>query len=322
VVRHIRQEIIELGGEVRFESKVSDVVIEDGIMRGVVLADGSTIEGSRIIFSIGHSSRDTFEMLHHRHVPMERKPFSIGVRIEHPQKLIDSSLYGRWAGHERLGSAPYKFVAHCGTGRTAYSFCMCPGGLVVAANSEPGTVVTNGMSSYARAEANANAGFMVDVRPEDFAGDDTLAGIAMQRGLEKAAFDLAGGTYAAPAQLLGDFLAGKASTGPGKVQPSYKPGVVWTDLTSVLPDYITETLHQAVPRIEKGLRGFALEDAVLTGFETRSSCPVRIPRDAETLECTGVKHFYPAGEGAGYAGGIISAAADGLRVAEAILKHA
>ena len=178
------------------------------------------------------------------------------------------------------------------------------------------------MSSYARAESNANAGFMVDVRPEDFAGDDTLAGIAMQRRLEKAAFDLAGGTYAAPAQLLGDFLAGKASTGPGKVLPSYKPGVVWTDLTSVLPDYITETLHQAVPRIEKGLRGFALEDAVLTGFETRSSCPVRIPRDAETLECTGVKHFYPAGEGAGYAGGIISAAADGLRVAEAILRHA
>ena len=322
VVRHIREEIISLGGEVRFEAKVSDVVIENGIMRGVVLANGSTIEGSRIIFSIGHSSRDTFEMLHHRRVPMERKPFSIGVRIEHPQKLIDSSLYGRWAGHERLGSAPYKFVAHCGTGRTAYSFCMCPGGLVVAANSEPGTVVTNGMSSYARAESNANAGFMVDVRPEDFAGDDVLAGIAMQRRLEKAAFDLAGGTYAAPAQLLGDFLAGKASTGPGKVQPSYKPGVVWTDLTSVLPDYITETLHQAVPRIEKGLRGFALEDAVLTGFETRSSCPVRIPRDAETLECTGVKHFYPAGEGAGYAGGIISAAADGLRVAEAILKHA
>jgi uncharacterized FAD-dependent dehydrogenase len=322
VVRHIRQEIIALGGEVRFESKASDVMIEHGIMRGVVLADGSTIEGSRIIFGIGHSSRDTFEMLHRHGVPMERKPFSIGARIEHPQKFIDRTLYGRWAGDPRLGSAPYKFVAHCGTGRTAYSFCMCPGGLVVAANSEPGTVVTNGMSSYARAEANANAGFMVDVRPEDFVGDDVLAGVAMQRRIEKAAFALAGGTYAAPAQLLGDFLAGRPSTGPGKVQPSYKPGIVWTDLTTALPDYITETLHQAVPRIERGLRGFAMEEAVLTGFETRSSCPIRIPRDAETLECTGVKHFYPAGEGAGYAGGIISAAADGLRVAEAILKHA
>lgn len=321
VVRHVREEIISLGGEVRFESRVSDVLIEKGVMRAVVLADGTVIEGGCFIFGIGHSSRDTFAMLKRHNVPMERKPFSIGVRIEHPQKLIDSSLYGRWAGDTRLGSAPYKFVAHCGTGRTAYSFCMCPGGLVVAANSEPGTVVTNGMSSYARAEANANAGFMVDVSPDDYPGDDVLAGVELQRRIEKAAFDLAGGTYKAPTQLLGDFMAGRASTGPGKVQPSYKPGVVWTDLTSVLPDYIVETLIQAVPRIDKNLRGFDLEEAVLTGFETRSSCPIRIPRDAETLECTGVRHFYPAGEGAGYAGGIISAAADGMRVAEAVLRH-
>ena len=320
VVRHVREEIIALGGEVRFGAKVVDVVIEEGVMRGVVLADGSVIEGGQIIFGVGHSSRDTFEMLRRHGVPMERKPFSVGVRIEHPQSLIDKVLYGRWAGDSRLGSAPYKFVAHCGTGRAAYSFCMCPGGLVVAAGSEPGMVVTNGMSSYARAEANANSGFMVDVRPEDFPSDDILAGIEFQRQIERAAFELGGGDYRAPAQLLGDFMAGKASAGQGSVIPSYKPGVVWTDLTKCLPEYVIETIQEAVPRIEKSLPGFSLEDAVLTGVETRSSCPVRIPRDAVTLECTGVRHFYPAGEGAGYAGGIISAAADGMRVAEAVLR--
>ena len=321
VVRHVREEIISLGGEVRFESRVSDVLIEKGVMRAVVLADGTVIEGGCFIFGIGHSSRDTFAMLKRHNVPMERKPFSIGVRIEHPQKLIDSSLYGRWAGDARLGSAPYKFVAHCGTGRTAYSFCMCPGGLVVAANSEPGTVVTNGMSSYARAESNANAGFMVDVRPEDFPNDDVLAGVELQRRIERAAFEMGGGDYKAPAQLLGDFLAGRASTGPGEVLPSYRPGVTWTDLRPALPDYIVETLQSAISRIERTIPGFQREDAVMTGFETRSSCPLRIPRDAETMECTGVGQFYPAGEGAGYAGGIISAAADGMRVAEAILRR-
>ena len=321
VVRHVREEIISLGGEVRFEARVSDVVIEHGIMRGVVLSDGSVIEGSQVIFAIGHSSRDTFEMLKRQGVPMEPKPFSIGVRIEHPQRLIDRSLYGKWAGHERLGAAPYKFVAHCGAGHTAYSFCMCPGGLVVAANSEPGMVVTNGMSSYARAESNANAGFMVDVRPEDFPNNDVLAGVELQRRIERAAYEMGGGDYKAPAQLLGDFLAGRASTGPGEVLPSYRPGVTWTDLRPALPDYIVETIQNAIPRIERTIPGFQREDAVMTGFETRSSCPLRIPRDAETMECTGVGHFYPAGEGAGYAGGIISAAADGLRVAEAILRR-
>jgi uncharacterized FAD-dependent dehydrogenase len=320
VVRHIREEIVALGGEVRFGARVNDLVIEDGAMRAVVLADGETIEAPRIIFGIGHSSRDTFEMLHRHGVPFEAKPFSIGVRIEHPQKLIDKALYGRWAGHERLGSAPYKFVAHCGTGRAAYSFCMCPGGLVVAATSEPGMVVTNGMSTYAREEANANSGFMVDVRPEDMPAGGVLAGIDFQRSIERRAFELGGGDYRAPSQLLGDLLAGRASTGPGKVEPSYKPGVVWTDLRECLPEYVIETIQEAIPRIERNLPGFALEDAVLTGAETRSSAPVRIPRDAQTLECTGVRHFYPAGEGAGYAGGIISAAADGMRVAEAILN--
>jgi uncharacterized FAD-dependent dehydrogenase len=321
VVRHVREEIIALGGEVRFGARVADVVIEKGGMRAVTLTDGTTIEGSRFVFGIGHSSRDTFHMLHHRGVPFEAKPFSIGVRIEHPQKLIDKSLYGQRAGDARLGSAPYKFVAHCGTGRAAYSFCMCPGGLVVAATSEPGMVVTNGMSSYARAESNANSGFMVDVRPEDMPAGDVLSGIEFQRNLERRAFELGGGSYHAPAQLLGDFLAGRASTGPGKVLPSYEPGVVWTDLRECLPEYTVETIQEAIPRINKTLPGFALEDAVLTGVETRSSSPTRIPRDSQTLECISVRHFYPAGEGAGYAGGIISAAADGMRVAEAILRE-
>lgn len=321
VVRHVREEIISLGGEVRFGARVAEVVIENGAMRAVILADGETVEGSRFVFGIGHSARDTFEMLHRHGVPFEAKPFSIGVRIEHPQRLIDAALYGKWAGHERLGSAPYKFVAHCGTGRAAYSFCMCPGGLVVAATSEPGIVVTNGMSSYARAEANANSGFMVDVRSEDMPKGDALAGVAFQRQIERRAFAMGGGDYRAPAQLLGDLMSGRASTGPGKVLPSYQPGVAWTDLRECLPEYTIDTILEAIPRIERNLPGFALEDAVLTGVETRSSSPVRIPRDVQTLECVGVRHFYPAGEGAGYAGGIISAAADGMRVAEAILRE-
>lgn len=319
VVRHIREEIIALGGEVRFGARVSDVVIERGVMRAVVLADGSVIEGSHIIFAIGHSSRDTFEMLHRRGVPFEAKPFSIGVRIEHPQRLVDEMLYGKWAGHSRLGSAPYKFVAHCPNGRAAYSFCMCPGGLVVAANSEPGMVVTNGMSSYAREESNANSGFMVDVRPQDFAGDGhPLAGIEFQRQIERAAYRLGGANYHAPAQLLSDLLEGRPSRHPGTVKPSYEPGVVWTDLRECLPEYIIDTLRQALPQIAKKLPGYMLDDAVLTAAETRSSSPARIPRDSQTFICQGISHFYPAGEGAGYAGGIISAAADGMRVAESI----
>jgi len=320
VVRHIREEIIALGGEVRFGARVSDVVIENHVMRAVVLADGTVIEGAPIILAIGHSSRDTFEMLHRHSIPFDPKPFSIGVRIEHPQRLVDKMLYGKWAGHERLGSAPYKFVAHCNTGRSAYSFCMCPGGLVVAATSEPGMVVTNGMSSYAREEANANSGFMVEVGPQDYGEAHPLAGIEFQRSIERAAFRLGGGNYHAPAQLLSDFIAGRASTSQGRVKPSYEPGVVWTDLRECLPESVIATLKEAVPRIQKSLPGFLLEDAVLTAAETRSSAPVRIPRDASTLECTGIQNFYPAGEGAGYAGGIISAAADGMRVAEAVLR--
>ena len=320
VVRHVREEIIGLGGEVRFGSRVADVVIEKGAMRAVVLADGQTIESDRFLFAIGHSSRDTFEMLHRRGVPFEPKPFSVGVRIEHPQKHIDRMLYGRWAGHPSLGSAPYKFVAHCGTGRAAYSFCMCPGGLVVASSSEPGGLVTNGMSSYARAEANANSGFMVEVRTEDFGSDHPLAGVELQRKFERAAFALGGGNYNAPAQLLGDFMKDRPSKGAGTVPPSYKPDVVWSDLRECLSPEIVKTMKEAVARVERSLPGFQLPDAVLTGVETRSSSPVRIPRDTTTFQCLGVEGFYPAGEGAGYAGGIISAAADGMRVAEALLR--
>lgn len=321
VVRAIREEIISWGGEVRFESRVADVVIDRGAMQAVVLSNGEAIEGECFVFAIGHSSRDTFEMLHRHGVPIEPKPFSVGVRIEHPQKLIDRMLYGRCAGHARLGSAPYKFVAHCRTGRSAYSFCMCPGGLVVAAASEPGSVVTNGMSSYARAEANANSGFMVEVGAGDFGSDQPLAGIGFQRRLEQAAFALGGGDYQAPAQLLGDLLAARTSAGPGDVLPSYKPGVIWTDLRECLPPQVIETIREAAHKVNRSLPGFLLHDAVLTGVETRSSSPIRIPRDPATLECVSVKQFHPAGEGAGYAGGIISAAVDGMRVAEVLLRR-
>ena len=320
VVRTLREEIIAQGGEVRFESRVADALIEGGAMRAVTLTSGEVIESDRFIFAIGHSSRDTFEMLLKRGVPFERKPFSVGVRIEHPQDLIDRSQYGRFAGHPKLGAAAYRFVSHCSTGRSAYSFCMCPGGLVVASTSEPGMVVTNGMSSYARAEANANSGFMVEVTEAEVEGDHALAGIEYQRELERRAFELGGGDYKAPAQLLGDFMRGKASTGPGSVIPSYQPGVTWTDLRPCLPDYVVATLREAVQSLEKQIPGYGMNDAVMTGVETRSSSPVRIPRDAETCECVGVKQFFPAGEGAGYAGGIISAAVDGMRVAEHVMR--
>ena len=320
VVRTMREEIIALGGEVRFETRVKDVVIENGTMRAVITSNNEVIEADRIIFAIGHSSRDTFEMLHTHGVPMEAKPFSIGVRIEHPQSFVDRAQFGRLAGDARLGAAAYKFVSHCETDRAAYSFCMCPGGLVVAAGSEPGQVVTNGMSSYARAEANANAGFMVDVRPQDFGFDGPLSGIAFQRTLERLAFMVGGENYHAPAQLLGDFMRGRASTGPGNVKPSYEPGVVWTDMREVLPEFVCATLKEAAIKINRSLKGFLLDDAVMTGVETRSSSPIRIPRDEKTLECVSVKHFIPSGEGAGYAGGIISAAVDGMRAAEAVMK--
>ena len=322
MVSRIRETITSLGGEYRFETRVADLLTDaDGRCRGVRLADGTELRSDCVVLAVGHSSRDSFEMLHRHGVSLEQKPFSMGVRIEHPQRLIDKARWGVHAGHPALGAADYKFVHHCRNGRTAYSFCMCPGGLVVASASEPGALVTNGMSGYSRNEANANSGFMVEVRPEDFGSPHPLAGIEFQRKWERAAFELGGSNYHAPAQKVGDFLAGRPSSGPGTVAPSYRPGVTWTDLSRCLPDFVTRSLREAIPAIEEQIPGFSMHDAVLTAIETRSSSPVRVPR-GEDLQSISTPGLYPAGEGAGYAGGIISAAVDGLRIAEAIVTTA
>jgi uncharacterized protein len=318
VVEQLRQRIHEAGGEIRFEAKVSDIRIEQGAVRGVVLANGEQIDASHVILAVGHSARDTFEMLHARGVRVDPKPFSIGFRIEHPQHLIDVCRLGRYAGHPQLGAADYKLVHHCKNGRSVYSFCMCPGGQVVAATSEEARVVTNGMSHYSRAEHNANAGIVVGITPQDFGSEHPLAGIALQRELEARAFVLGGSNYNAPAQCLGDFLAGRASTALGSVTPSYTPGVTLTDLGASLPEYAIAAIREALPAFDRIIRGFAMPDAVLTGVETRTSAPIRIRRDEQNFECLGTRGLYPAGEGAGYAGGIVSAAVDGMKVAEAV----
>jgi hypothetical protein len=337
VVENLRHKIVELGGEIRFESHVTDIVIEDGdvqgrtsaaggrmpraaAVRGVKLANGESIETDHVILALGHSARDSFEMLHCRGVHIEPKPFSIGFRIEHPQTLINRCRLGSEAAHPVLGAADYKLVHHCRNGRSVYSFCMCPGGQVVAATSEEGRVVTNGMSHYSRSERNANAGIVVDITPQDFGSDDPLAGIALQRELEEKAFELGGKNYNAPAQLVGDFLAGRPSTGPGSVIPSYTPGVTWTDLGTALPDYAIAAIREAIPVFDKMLKGFAMDDAVLTAVETRTSSPIRITRN-DNFESTNTKGLFPAGEGAGFAGGIISAAVDGMKVAEAVARN-
>ncbi|MBI3777644.1 MAG: NAD(P)/FAD-dependent oxidoreductase [Gammaproteobacteria bacterium] len=315
VVENLREKIIGLGGEIRFESHVTDIVIENGAVHGVALANGESIAADHVILALGHSARDTFEMLHRRGVHIEPKPFSIGFRIEHPQSLINRCRLGRHAENPVLGAADYKLVHHCKNGRDVYSFCMCPGGQVVAATSEQGRVVTNGMSHYSRNERNANAGIVVGVTPADFGSPHPLAGIGLQQRLEEQAYVLGGGNYNAPAQLVGDFLAGRPSTGPGSVIPSYTPGVTWTDLSKALPDYAIAAIREAIPAFDKTLKGFAMNDAVLTAVETRTSAPIRITRD-ENAESTNTKGLYPAGEGAGFAGGIISAAVDGMKVAE------
>ena len=318
VVADMRQQIEALGGEVRFEQKVSDVLIEDGQLRGVVLDSGEQLASRHVILALGHSARDTFRMLHSRGVYMEAKPFSVGFRIEHPQSLIDRARLGKFAGHPKLGAADYKLVHHAKNGRSVYSFCMCPGGTVVAATSEPNRVVTNGMSQYSRNERNANAGIVVGITPEqDFPGGP-LAGIELQERLESHAYVLGGSTYEAPGQLVGDFIAGKASTALGSVEPSYKPGVHLVDLASALPDFAIEAIREALPAFDKQIRGFAMHDAVLTGIETRTSSPLRITRGAD-LQSLNTKGLYPAGEGAGYAGGILSAGVDGIRIAEAVI---
>jgi uncharacterized protein len=322
VVEALRAQIEALGGEYRFGTRVDGLDIaetaEGRQLRGVILADGSQISADHVVLAIGHSARDTFAMLEAFGVFLEPKPFSIGLRIEHPQSLIDSCRFGPSAGHPLLGAADYKLVHHASNGRSVYSFCMCPGGTVVAATSEPGHVVTNGMSQYSRAERNANAGIVVSITPADYPGG-ALSGIAFQREWEQRAFAAGGGTYAAPAQRVEDFLAGRPSTALGSVIPSYKPGVVPTDLASCLPDYAVAAIREAIPAFDRQIRGFAMGDAVLTGVETRTSAPLRITRaqDGQSLNTGGL---YPAGEGAGYAGGILSAAVDGIRAAEAVAR--
>jgi uncharacterized FAD-dependent dehydrogenase len=316
VVEQIRATIESLGGEIRFQSRVDDVLIENGQVRGVVLNNGETIQCDHLVLAVGHSARDTFKMLYDRGVYIEAKPFSIGFRIEHPQSLIDTCRWGNQAGHPLLGAADYKLVHHCSNGRSVYSFCMCPGGTVVAATSEAGHVVTNGMSQYSRNERNANSGIVVGITPDDYPGHP-LAGIDFQRNLEANAFKLGGETYEAPGQLVGDFLANRPSSALGSVQPSYTPGVHLGDLSSALPDYAIAAIREALPAFDKKIKGFAMNDAVLTGVETRTSSPIRIKRN-ESYQSLNVKGLYPAGEGAGYAGGILSAAVDGIKVAEAL----
>jgi len=321
VVETMRHEIEALGGEIRFQQRVTDVLIENGHVRGVTLASGEELRSDHVVLALGHSARDTFEMLHRRGVFMEAKPFSIGFRIEHPQALIDQARLGPNAGNPLLGAADYKLVHHAKNGRSVYSFCMCPGGTVVAATSEPGRVVTNGMSQYSRNERNANAGIVVGITPADFPhlpGDDSvLAGVELQRQLESRAYVLGGENYDAPAQLVGDFLQGVASTQLGEVEPSYKPGVHLTDLASSLPAYAIEAMREALPAFDRQIKGFAMRDAVLTGVETRTSSPIRMTR-GDDFQSLNVKGLYPTGEGAGYAGGILSAGVDGIRVAEAV----
>ncbi len=316
MVQAMRETIESLGGEFRFEAKVADLDIDQGQVRGVVLASGERIATDHVVLAVGHSARDTFQMLHERGVYVEAKPFSIGFRIEHPQSLIDRARFGKFAGHPLLGAADYKLVHHCSNGRTVYSFCMCPGGTVVAATSEPERVVTNGMSQYSRNERNANSGIVVGITPEDYPGGP-LAGIDLQRELESRAFVLGGRNYDAPGQLVGDFIAGKPSTEFGSVVPSYKPGVHLTDLAPSLPSYAIEAIREALPAFDRQIRGYAMRDAVLTGVETRTSSPVRIKRQ-DNFQSVNTKGLYPAGEGAGYAGGILSAAVDGIKVAEAV----
>jgi uncharacterized FAD-dependent dehydrogenase len=357
VVEHLREQIIAMGGEIRFEQRVIDIELDSAStgrqLRGLSvlnLSDGQTyqLRADQVIMALGHSARDTFAMLHDREVALEAKAFSVGFRIEHPQSVIDRALWGRHAGNPILGAAAYKLVHHAHNGRAVYSFCMCPGGTVVAATSEPGRVVTNGMSQYSRNERNANAGLVVGIEPSDFAQDlDTfvaafgpdagavyaqqaaalkahqaqavhpLAGINLQRQLESKAYELGGRNYQAPGQLVGEFIQGTPSSSFGAVLPSYQPGVKLGDLHPALPDYAISALREAIPIFGKKIRGFDMADAVLTGVETRTSSPLRIPRGAD-FQSVNTAGLYPGGEGAGYAGGILSAAVDGIKLAEAV----
>ncbi len=324
MVESMRRTIEELGGEYRWETRVDDLELErapDGKqqLRGLHLHDGSFLEADHVVLAVGHSARPTFEMLHRRGVHLEAKPFSIGVRIEHPQSWIDRARFGKCAGHPDLGAAAYSLAHHCANGRTVYSFCMCPGGRVVAATSEEGRVVTNGMSQYSRAEFNANSGLVVAIDPARDYPDGPLAGIKLQRHWEDLAFTAGGSNYHAPGQKVGDMLAGRASTELGEVIPSYKPGVTMTDLAQCLPGYAIEAFREALPVFGRQIANYDHPDAVMTGVETRTSSPVRITRGAD-FQSLNVERLFPAGEGAGYAGGILSAAIDGIKTAEAVAR--
>ena len=329
MVEQMRAEIHRLGGEVRFEQRVDDIHLskagddsEQMQVTGLTLATGEVIETRHIALAIGHSARDTFAMLHEKGVFIKAKPFSVGFRIEHEQSVIDDARFGENAGNPILGAADYKLVHHCKNGRSVYSFCMCPGGTVVAAASEEGRLVTNGMSQYSRHERNANSAIVVGISPEDYdengSKDNVLAGIEFQRRLEETAFKLGGENYDAPVQLVGDFLAGRKSGEHGVVEPSYKPGVKYCDLSETLPAYAIEAIREALPAFERKIKGFSMADATLTAVETRTSSPINITRDKESLESINTQGLYPAGEGAGYAGGILSAGIDGIKVAEAM----
>jgi uncharacterized protein len=347
VVEHMREQIIALGGEFRFEQRVTDVHVERGHLRGLTVLDVTTgqpydLRADHVVMALGHSARDTFAMLYRRGVDMQAKPFSIGFRVEHPQGVIDRARWGRHAGHPLLGAADYKLVHHASNGRSVYSFCMCPGGTVVAATSEVGRVVTNGMSQYSRNERNANAGIVVGIDPSDYPRDPQafeatlgethgvealpsdaqhpLAGIVLQRQLESNAYVLGGSNYNAPGQLVGEFVAGRPSTQLGSVDPSYKPGVALGDLHAALPGYAIAAMREAFPAFGRKIKGFDMHDAILTGVETRTSSPLKMGR-GDDLQSLNVRGLYPAGEGASYAGGILSAGVDGIKVAEAVARQ-
>lgn len=319
MVEKMRAEIIALGGEVRFATRVDDLHITDSKVTGVTLNTGETLKTSHVVLAVGHSARDTFQMIHDKGVYVEAKPFSIGFRIEHKQSTIDQARFGDNAGNEILGAADYKLVHHCKNGRSVYSFCMCPGGTVVAAASEEGRVVTNGMSQYSRNERNANSAIVVGIDPERDYPNHPLAGIDLQRQLETLAFELGGKDYSAPAQTIGDFLKGKPDSELGDVKPSYTPGITLTDLSKALPDFAVDAIREAIPAFNKKIKGFSSDDGLLTGVETRTSSPISIKRNKE-FQSINTKGLFPAGEGAGYAGGILSAGIDGIKVAEAVAK--
>lgn len=319
MIEKMRANIIELGGEIRFSTRVDDIHQQDGKITGVTLSNGEVLHSGHVVLAVGHSARDTFEMLYQRGVYMEAKPFSVGFRIEHKQAMIDEARFGPSAGHPILGAADYKLVHHCKNGRTVYSFCMCPGGTVVAATSEAGRVVTNGMSQYSRAERNANSAIVVGIDPErDYPGDP-LAGIRFQRELESGAYQLGGANYDAPAQTIGDFLAGREPNALGDVEPSFTPGIKLTDLSKALPAFAIEAIREAIPAFDRQIKGFASDDGLLTGVETRTSSPICIKRGKD-FQSINLQGFYPAGEGAGYAGGILSAGIDGIKAAEAVAR--